>query len=201
MKFSYTYTLAIFLLSFNVYAGSVYERYPENRGTIRDIQLGDSCNGNGKIAYLENINVKQNLAYVICKQTAGHLPTNTSFVLSGRSSLNEPPVKRVLGCTVESGTSTGYKILWFQFGTYLPEDIKNAENTLIVERRSPNQSGVVLNGHKNKAILIDYAKNGKIYSNYTVEKDNMYYIPPGASIVRARYSFPYSGNVVPCYDN
>ncbi|MFX2608937.1 hypothetical protein [Enterobacter mori] len=201
MKFIYTYTLSMIFLSANAYAGTVHERHPENGGTIQDIQLGDSCNGNGRVAFLENINVKQSLAYVVCKQVAGHSPTNTSFVLSSRLSLNEPPIKRVLGCTVENGTSTGYKILWFQFGTYLPEDIKNAESTLIVERSSSDKTGVVLNGHKNKSILIDYAKNGKIYSNYTVDKDNRYYIPPGATVVRAKYSFPYIGNMVPCYDN
>lgn len=210
MKIANFSALVIFLISLNVSALPIYVRKPPATGTVPSIPFyfGDSCNKNGREAYLINTAVNAPVSYVICKQTLGRKSEVTPYTLQGLQDAYSKPIKQYLGCTVSNdGISTGYSILWFSFGTYTPSDIRDASQALVNEASGVGQNGneisILVNYNTMRDILIDYIRgDGKHISNVIIPHNTPETIPTAfprkRMITRAIYSFPYSGGEVPC---
>ncbi|HBQ3191055.1 TPA: hypothetical protein L7W01_005366 [Klebsiella variicola subsp. variicola] len=202
--------LTIFLISLNVNAIPIHVRKPPNTGAkpTNPFYFGDSCNRNGREVYLINTATKAPVSYVICKQTVGRKSEVTPYTIPGKLDAYSDAVKQHLGCTVSNdGISTGYSVLWFSFGTYVPSDIRDASQALVNEATGPDSNGkdttILENYNTKRDILIDYIRgDGKLISNITIPHQSVDTIPTpfprNRIITRAIYSFPYSGGEVPC---
>jgi hypothetical protein len=192
------------LVSFESFSMPVYERDGFASGIWSNIEKRDSCgrNRNGRKVFISNNNVGKKFSFIICRQVFGYTPTNSSYLLDGKLNAQSPPTEQYLGCTVnDDGISTGYSVLWYDLGGYLPSDITNAESTLIIANMHSGPK-YLINNHQNKSIIFDYReKDGKIISNQTVSPAESFFLKSGSSVIRAKYSFPYSGGIVPCHDN
>ncbi|MCE0845981.1 hypothetical protein LVQ79_10535 [Buttiauxella sp. A2-C1_F] len=199
--------LTILAISLTAHSIPIHTRFPPNGGVIstNPISLGDSCNVNGREAYLVSSVVKYPVSFVVCRQTVGYKSEVSRYTLPGKSAPNDDNTRQYLGCTVsKNGVATGYDILWFSFGDYTPSDIKDASKALVIEATyAKKDTSVLENYHTKRDILIDYIRgDGVLISNILVPKASINNpptaFPRSRTIVRAKYSFPYSGDDVPC---
>lgn len=205
MKTINAFILTTLFISLNVNAIPIHVRFPPAVAPVpqNHFSIGDSCLNKGRKVFLLSSAVNAPTSYVVCKKTVGKNSEINYYTLPGKVAGGDD-VRQYLGCTVDSnGVATGYSVLWFSFGIYIPSDIRDASTSLVIEFNRGGTATVLQNYNTKRDIIVDYIRDDGVLISNVIIPSKIKPSPPvpfstNRTIVRAVYSFPYGSGDIPC---
>lgn len=156
---------------------------------------GDSCSGSGFKWYIKSNDYYHNIGVAICKQTSGKNPLQKNYVIKKKSFQNQDNTIYV-GCSVEEGVSTGYKIIWWDTGNYVPSSIMDAQKSVVLLLDQKGRQILLKNPNQSRAMVVSYTTNKNVNKIESIPVNDMINFLNGYTVNSIKYTYTYSGTLI-----
>lgn len=197
----------VFLI-FPLYANAIDIHTRHTVGSMSpSIAFGDTCNKTGRMVYVRNIDPRNDMGVAVCKQTSGYSPQQFNYVIPKNTPQKKDGTSAYIGCTVEGGISTGYNVIWWDPGGYVPSSIMNAQESIVLElsRKLTHQKPppppeyvqvLLTNPNQSRGMVVNYTTPQNITETVNIDKHDSINFLNGYRLNWVKYAYEYNGQLV-----